>query len=551
MKTNDTQRNTLLYVHISTHFKEIIRVARVMKNSKMYHPIIFFDVKYEGVEHHIAICQAEGIQYICYFDINNFDPNKSVKIKLWFRIVRRFFILLLWFFEIIKYLLLPFAFIVKSLFAVYHRLFAKKMSNSNAKSKIGFFDFTSKTFIDFYNKLFKPTSPGSPMNSQRKLSNLLLSGYSFVWNKLPYFLPAISRLAHRYCEYIPGILKQYDIKLMVFPEHNLFYFTQLFVYIGKKQGIASIIVPFTIANTLEWSEAFYKEKSRSLSNLYNKVCAFAFPHWIHTYKDRQLLLPVELVLFHEMLQISPKNPWLLNSGDIDFLALESNAMKEYYISAGIEEKYLRATGALYNDELYFKLQNSNENREQLYKSLNMQPGKPLLLCALPPNQCTGRKDELEFSDYEEIVRFVMSELSKYATDYNIVVNLHPRIKPESVEYINEYPITIFKGDIAEVIPLSSIYVATCSATIRMAVSCGIPVINYDLYRYRYDDYNQLDGVLTLFDRDEFSTQLRHLLVEKEFYKQLQSAQIKDSNKWGTLDGKAGANLLNEIDLLFV
>ncbi|KTD47600.1 hypothetical protein [Legionella quateirensis] len=515
MNTNNTQRNTLLYVHISTHFKEIIRVARVMKNNKVYQPFIFFDAKYEGVEHHIALCEAEGIQYICYFDTNN-----TVKIKLWFRIVRRLFIILLQFLEIIKYLLLPFALIIKTLYGV-------------------------------YSKLFKKESGYKRLKTNKHLPKLLLSGYTFVWNNVPFLLPAISRLAYRYCRYIPGILKQYDIKLMVFPEHNLFYFTQLFVYLGKKQGISSIIVPFTIANTMEWAEAFYKEKSRSLSNLYNKVCAVAFPHWILTYKERQLLLPVELVLFHEMLQITPKNPWLLNSGDIDFLALESNAMKDYYISAGIEEKHLRATGALYNDELYFKLQNADANRDKLYQSLNMQPGKPLLLCALPPNQCEGRKDELEFSDYEELVRFVMSELSKYADDYNIIINLHPRINPETVQFINDYPVTIFNGDIAEVIPLSAIYVATCSATIRMAVSCGIPVINYDLYRYRYDDYNQLEGVLTLFDRDEFSVQLQKLIVEKMFYKQLQLAQIKDSNKWGTLDGKAGINLLSEIDLLFV
>ncbi|CAM3027089.1 hypothetical protein [Legionella worsleiensis] len=515
MNTKNTQRNTLLYVHISTHFKEIIRVARVMKNNGLYQPFIFFDAQYEGVEQHIALCEAEEIQYICYF-----DTNKIVKIKLWFRIVRRLFIILLRFLEIIKYLLFPLG-------------------------------YALKTLHDVYRKIFKKKSDGTRLNTNTHLPKLLLSGYALFWNHFPFLLPAISRLAHRYCRYLPGILKEYDIKLMVFPEHNLFYFTQLFVYLGKKQGVSSIIVPFTIANTMEWAEAFHKEKSRSLSNLYNKICAAAFPHWIHTYKQKQLLLPVELVLLHEMLHISPKNPWLLNSGDIDFLALESDAMKEYYVSAGIDEKYLRATGALYNDELYFKLQNSEENRTQLYKKLNLQQGKPLLLCALPPNQCDGRQDEIEFSDYEELVRFVMSELSKYADDYNVIINLHPRIRPEDVEYISDYPVTVFKGDIAEVIPLCAVYVATCSATIRMAVSCGIPVINYDLYRYRYDDYKEIEGVLTLFDREEFSTRLRQLIIEKEFYQHLQSAQIKDSNKWGTLDGKSGTNLLNEINMLFV
>jgi hypothetical protein len=514
MNNIKSQRNALLYVHISTHFKEIVRVARLMKNSDMYEPFIFFDVKYEGVEHHIAQCEHEGIQYISYFDSAEF-----VKIKLWFRIVRRLYITFLSFLEVVKYLLIPFVFLFKLSHIFFRKIFKKRKSYSRFKS-------------------------------HKQLPHILLSCYKFVWNKAPFLLPALSRLAYRYCQKIPKILKEYDIKLMVFPEHNLFYFTQLFVYLGKQTNVSSIIVPFTIANTLEWAVAFYKEKSRSLDNLYNKICARAFPHWVHTYKDRQLLLPIELVLFHEMLHITPKNPWLLNSGDIHFLALESNGMKDYYISAGIEEKHLRATGALYNDELYLKLQNLDSNRTALYQSLYIKHEKPLILCALPPNQCIGREGDLEFSNYEEIVRFIMTELSKYTDDYNIIINLHPRINPNSVEYIADYPVTIFKGDIAEVIPLSSIYIATCSATIRMAISCGIPVINYDLYRYRYDDYSNMDGVLTLFERDEFSTRLEQLSLNTAFYEQIKSYQILNSNKWGTLDGKAGQNLLAEIDLLF-
>jgi hypothetical protein len=409
--------------------------------------------------------------------------------------------------------------------------------------------FIGKQSLIFYNKFIKKLSHFI-LNKNTCPPWLLIACYRFVWNKTPSNLPAISKAAYSYFHNVPRLIKRYNIKLMVFPEHNLFYFTQLFVYLGKKQNIPAIIVPFTIANTLEWAEAFYKEEARCLSNPYNKICAAAFPHWVYNYKDKRLLLPVELVLLHEMLRISPKNPWLLNSGDIDFLALESNAMKDYYVAAGIEGELLRATGALYNDELYFKLQNVTSYRDDLYQSLNINNGKPMILCALPPNQCDSRLAELEFSDYEEIVRFIMGELSRFADQYNIIINLHPRINPSSVEYINTYPVTIFNGDIAEVIPLSTIYIATCSATIRMAISCGIPVINYDLYRYRYNDYSHLDGVLTLFDRLDFSSKLRQLALEQTFYEEVKSAQMKDKDKWGALDGKAGQNLLKEIDLLF-
>ncbi|HAU1872650.1 TPA: hypothetical protein JBJ80_15380, partial [Legionella pneumophila] len=381
--------------------------------------------------------------------------------------------------------------------------------------------------------------------------NGLLILYKLIWSKLPFFLPTISRAAYYHYKYFPkNVMEKYDIKLMVFPEHNLFYFTQLLAELGRKKNIPSIIVPFTIANTIEWSEAFYKEPSRSLSKLHNRLVAFAFPNWIHYYKNKLLLLPIEIVLLHEMFGITPKKPWLLNSGNIDFLALESNAMKEYYVSSGIEEKYLRATGALYNDELFLKLQNADTYRAKLYSSLNLESHKPMILCALPPNQCDGRLDIMEFSDYAEIVRYLLTQLSNYSNKCNVVINLHPRIKPSSIEFIKEYPVKVFYGDIAEIIPLSSIYVAICSATIRMAISCGIPVINYDLYQYRYDDYTGLNGVITVFQCSEFSAILDKLVNEGNFYGQVKKAQHKDSGKWGELDGKAGQNLLNEINMLF-
>ncbi len=33
------------------------------------------------------------------------------------------------------------------------------------------------------------------------------------------------------------------------------------------------------------------------------------------------------------------------------------------------------------------------------------------------------------------------------------------------------------------VPLCSLYVASVSATIRWAIACGKPVVNYDVYRF--------------------------------------------------------------------
>lgn len=514
-------RNTLLYVHIPTHFKEIIRVARIMKTSGTYMPFIFFITPYEGWERDMNLCHNESIKCITYFNqnIKSIENIKSLK--------RSF----------ISYKK------IKARCRVNIKAFLTRLVNQSKvvfKTTQGILKQCIHPFIKFL----------IPSFSKRTWSRLLLGIYNVVWNRAPHLLPPISRAANIFYHNIPVILEENQIELVVFPEHNLFYFTQLMVMIGRQYNIPSIIVPFTIANTKEWSESFYNEPSRSLKGNLNKLCAYTFPHWVNNYKNRQLILPVDLVLLHEMFKITPKNPWLLNSGDIDFLASESDAMTNYYVNAGIEKNHLRTIGALYNDELYLSLKHASDKRTKVYKSLKMDLDKPMILCALPPNQCAGREGLIEFSDYHEIVHFFLDELAKYADSYNIIINLHPRIIPSSVKYINDYPIKIFSGDIAEIIPLSTIYVASCSATIRMAIICGIPVLNYDLYQYRYDDYANLEGVLTVFNRSEYSSKLKKLIQDTNFYNGIKAMQVEQSSEWGALDGKAGPNLIEEINKLF-
>ena len=50
---------------------------------------------------------------------------------------------------------------------------------------------------------------------------------------------------------------------------------------------------------------------------------------------------------------------------------------------------------------------------------------------------------------------------------------------------------------SELVPLCDLYVASVSSTIRWAIACGKPVVNYDVYRYRYTDFISLDGVLII------------------------------------------------------
>ncbi|HFL3390057.1 TPA: hypothetical protein ACG3OE_003329, partial [Legionella pneumophila] len=65
---NNNYKNALLFVQISTHFREIFRVARLMKKRGAYSPKVFFVAPYEGWKQDFQQCQSEGIDCICYFN---------------------------------------------------------------------------------------------------------------------------------------------------------------------------------------------------------------------------------------------------------------------------------------------------------------------------------------------------------------------------------------------------------------------------------------------------------------------------------------------------
>lgn len=504
--------NVLLFVYIPTHFKEMMRVATVLQESGRYHPIVVFTAKYNTVEHHINQLSKMKIESFKHFEpitqnIQHEYQTGTSKQRSIVKIVPR---------------------IIKK---------ATKLLLSSVIKTSFFFMAGSLSLI--HNEQLK-----------QKISRWMLERYTQFWKSGSRFKPYLTQVSWEYSQQFPSIYQTRDIQLLVFPEHNLFYFTQLLTYLGRKQKIPSIIVPFSIVNTLEWAQSFSTDPARCMTKNYNKIIGALFPNWIYHFNNQSLILPPEIILIHEMLGISPKNPWLINSGDIDLIAVESEAMQQYYIDAGLDGNKLCQIGTLYNDILFSRQQNKTEYQKTLYLSLGLSDtSKPCILLALPPDQCDSRISKIDFGNYEDIIRFILKNLAKYSDNYNILVNLHPRIDKNSMTFLHDYPIIITENDIVDYIPIASIFIASVSATIRMAISCEVPVLNYDLYRYHYNDYENTPGVLTIYEKEDYLHLLEKLLNDPVYYKEIQAHQIISAKKWGGLDGQTGKRLINAIDAL--
>lgn len=382
------------------------------------------------------------------------------------------------------------------------------------------------------------------------LRRLAVALFGVWYQQFSTYLPPDIR-ALQYIQWaLPGLLDAHDIRLLVLPEDNFYYFTNFYVKAVHDRGGAAIVVPFTIVNMLEWAEAFYKEPSHNADLLLNSAMAFLFPRWRHSHRGRSLVMPFQQILCTEYFGTAPPVPWLINSGHADAIAVESAFMYKYYLRAGIEEKRLRLTGALYDDALHHARIHADVLRENLYRRLRLTPGRPMLLCALPPNQLAGAgRATCDFSDYAKLLEAFVQPLRGLVDTYNCVLSLHPRIDSNSLAALDLGLIRVATENVASLIPLSHLYIASCSATIRLAINCGVPVVNYDVYRYDYDDYKGIPGVLTTEENAAYQQAVLRLCTEPQVYADSQRQLQAFAAEHAVLDGQAGDRLCAIMDAL--
>jgi len=334
--------------------------------------------------------------------------------------------------------------------------------------------------------------------------------------------------------------------LIVLPEANLFYNSQFVIRAAHLNATSVVIVPFTIVNTLEWAEAFFDIPLYQANKGWNRLFARAFPHWVLEHKDRRLILPPAHILGCEYFDMVPAIPWLINSGDSDAIAAESHFMSDYYIRAGIEKEKVRFTGALSDDRLFVLLKERDLHRRALEESFGILIKEKVILVGLPPDQYGGGKRQgCEFERYEDLIRFMVGVVASLSgSQATVLINLHPRIKHADIVWLSALGATIIDEPIERLVPLADVYVAVASATIRLGISCGIPVVNYDAYQYDYDDYKGLGGVCEVKSKHDYESVLGALINDQLYYSKIHAAQKETASNLCLVDGKAGERLLN-------
>lgn len=452
-------KTALLIVSIDTHFVELSRVARLLKASEKYKPIIWFSSWYPAVFRDMQVCGSEGWEFAS--SISLFSPDQT------------------------------------SIFALLKRL------TLNFSRKLYFLLF-------FIAGLFK----------YRRMINAL----------------------HEKTNYL---IHQYNPDLLVVCEENVGYATHIPIRISRARNIPTVVIPYTIANATEPAEFFYNSVEHKISgSIINQLVAKKYPHWVYEHRGRKLLrLPAATIIPMEQSGYSPAHPWKINSEETTFIAVENERMLEYYRNEGLPEERLILSGALYDDVLAESARRSDEMRNRLIVELGLNAELPLLLCALPPSQFPR---DCEFAEYGSLVSFWMETLSQ-VKGWNVIVRPHPRLTEEEIDQLKPFGVKISNWDTASLIPLCDLYVASVSATIRWAIACGKPVVNYDVYQMNYDDYKNVDGVINLFSKSDFRDTINRLTSDRGYHEKISALQQKEMSRWGRLDGKSSERIMQLFD----
>ncbi|MGE0456271.1 MAG: hypothetical protein AB7O37_20880 [Vicinamibacteria bacterium] len=249
-----------------------------------------------------------------------------------------------------------------------------------------------------------------------------------------------------------------------------------------------------------------------------------------------LLFPSDYVLARERLGLTLRDPWTVHGGPAERIAVESAMMRRHYLREGIPEGKLTVTGTVYCDVAYDALGAQPRYRRAFDDASKVELGQTRILVALPPSYHGERQAETEFGSYRELCEQTLGFLSALP-GARLTVSIHPATLPEDRAAIERSGATISDAYVIELIARHDVFVTCFSSTIRWAIACRKPVANYDMYRFRLEDYAGVPGVLTVETQDDFRAVMRTLAGDEDHYRVVAGQLAQVSQDWGVIDGR--------------
>jgi len=351
-------------------------------------------------------------------------------------------------------------------------------------------------------------------------------------------------------QYAKQLYEQLQPDLVIFGQEFPGSINALLIKLCNRDGVPTLIIPFAVGTTKEMVESLSDKPDYEVDrSVMNRLAAHFYPQWVNYYAGKALLrLPGRNILILEALELGPEHPWLPNNSKVTCIAVESAEMERYYRRMRFPNSQLRLTGAAYDDLIASAKLRLPEVKQELCLRLGLDRDKPILICAWPTNQFGSRNTPLEFSSYEQLCNAWAKALGdiQQHTEFSVVIRPHPVTDPDFLTGIlRPYRLDqrVTDIDTLELVPISDLFIACVSSTLRWAISCGIPAINYDCYDYGYTDFDSAQGVFSVKRYGDFSSVLQQLAKNPSAYATARQAQQACAAEWGMHDGKSMQRIL--------
>ena len=319
--------------------------------------------------------------------------------------------------------------------------------------------------------------------------------------------------------------------------------TRVWPRVAREERIPTVVIPYTLADRSELVNGIRNcadPRRYSCGRLFNRLVGRLFPHWVYDAGGERLLRePGSKILAIELRGLSVANPWAFFSGPADAIAVESEVLRRRLLAEGLPQKKLVFTGSAALDLLARHATDPGAKRRALLADLGLDPTRPFILWGLTFDHLP--RQGCDFSRFRTLLEFMLRQLVRQDR-FQVVIRPHPRVTDAEVGWIRAEGVRVSWRDTAELIPLCAFYVASISASIRWAIACGRPVLNYDVYRYGFTDYAGAGGVVTVQEQQDFVDGLDRMATEPAYLAELETSQRDCQRDWGVLDGRSAERL---------
>lgn len=257
--------------------------------------------------------------------------------------------------------------------------------------------------------------------------------------------------------------------------------------------------------------------------------------WIRRTRHGDVLMfPAEYILARERMQMTLPLPWVIHGGTADVLAAESAVMEKHYLQEGINPKKVKLTGTAYCDAMRKQLDAVPAAAVAFEASTKIQNGRTSVLVSLPPSLHGIRARLCEFDSYEKGCAAILAMVKRSGID--AVISLHPNAPAEQRGFVNGLGLEVSDEWVIDLIPRFDIFLTTFSSTIRWAIACGKPVLNYNMYGYNNHDYDGVAGVFTHARLQDVAAAFEQLIDDRRFAT-VAAEQKAAGAAWGIMDGR--------------